>query len=366
MLETSSDYIIIMTDVEGSITAWLGAAERIFGFTAEEAVGMNISRTFVPEDVAGGLDRHERELAIAAGSAQNDRWHQRRDGSRFWGSGIMMSLRDEAGHPVALAKIMRDRTDVRSQIEALQNRLAAAEGGTESRRNFIVSTAHEMRNQVAPIMTSAALLAGSDDPAVRAKAVAVIQRQARLMSTLLNDLSESVLPGDRLVRLEPVRMTVQQAVRDAAHAFADAVAERRQTLKVTLPEEPIHIEADPTRLAQILSNLLSNAVKYTPDGGNIQLSATAESDMAVIRVEDNGRGISGDVLPHIFELFTRETRTEGPSGLGVGLNVVKQWVTAHGGMIEARSPGVGKGSMFSVRLPLPRNERIGAAPPSAP
>ena len=130
------------------------------------------------------------------------------------------------------------------------------------------------------------------------------------------------------------------------------------------PDAPIVIEADAQRVDQILVNLLSNASKFTPAGGSIQLSVTVEDDMAAIRVEDDGVGIDPDVLPRIFELFTREDRADAPDGLGVGLTVVRNLVELHGGFAEGRSPGRGKGSVFTVRLPLrlQRRDADGVAP----
>jgi two-component system CheB/CheR fusion protein len=365
LVKTSADYSVALVDLDGVILAWLGASERIFGFTAEEAVGSNLSMVYTPEDVQRGLDRHERALALSAGRAQNDRWHVRKDGSRFWGSGVMAPIRDDTGAVVALSKVMRDRTDTRAQVETLQNQLAAADDETARCKHFMVAAAHEIRNRVSPIMNAVALLGRPIDNAAREQALAVLKRQAGLMTTLLNDLSDAAAAGVGRIKLDPVRLDMLEAVREAASTFAHVAAERKQSLQVTVPETPIHIDADPNRLAQILSNLLTNAIKYTPEGGTIQLSATAEADMAVIRVEDDGCGISGDVLPDIFELFTREARSGFPTGLGVGLNVVKQLVTAHGGMVTARSPGPGKGSVFSVRLPLPNDELSpGPAPAS--
>jgi signal transduction histidine kinase len=132
----------------------------------------------------------------------------------------------------------------------------------------------------------------------------------------------------------------------------DMTLRKRLTVTLTVPDAPIVIRADPRRVDQMLLNLIGNAQKYTPEGGSIQVSATVEADMAAIRIEDNGVGISSAVLPHIFELFTRESTVEGPDGLGVGLAVVKELATLHGGFVEARSPGRGQGSVFTLRLPV--------------
>ena len=154
-------------------------------------------------------------------------------------------------------------------------------------------------------------------------------------------------------------LELQPLLLHAADSMRGVVQGRGQTLKVTVPDTPILLEVDAQRFDQIFVNLLSNASKFTQSGGSIQLSATIEADMAAIRVEDNGAGIASEVLPKIFELFTREDRDSAPDGLGVGLSVVKNLVELHGGFVEGRSPGRGNGSVFTVRLPL-RRPRVDA------
>jgi signal transduction histidine kinase len=145
----------------------------------------------------------------------------------------------------------------------------------------------------------------------------------------------------------------------AADGIRTSSEQQHQELVVTVPSVPITIQADPSRLQQMLLNLLSNASKYTPPGGHIHLTVTVEASEAVIRVTDDGAGISHEVLPHIFELFTRGEPAGEVHGLGVGLAVVKELATLHGGGVEARSPGRGKGSVFTLRLPIEGPRRGG-------
>jgi PAS domain S-box-containing protein len=349
---STSEQSIIFLSKDGTILHWLGASERTFGYTAEEATGMSLDRLFTPEDVMRGLAAHERALALSTGRAEDDRWHVRKNGSTFWGSGVMEPVRDDRGTVVALCKALRDRTDVRAQVESFQNRLRQAEEANARLKELLSSSAHELRNQVGPMMNSLALLARSTDPAVQQNGLAVLRRNLQLMSTLLNDLADFGESGTGRLAIQLREVELQAVLAQVAASYSAALQGRRQELKVTVPEQPIVIQADPERLEQVLSNLLSNSSKYTPEGGWIAMSATIEADMAVIRVEDNGIGISGEMLPHIFELFTREQPRHGPKGLGVGLNVAKQLVDAHGGLIEARSPGAGEGSIFTIRLPM--------------
>jgi len=255
------------------------------------------------------------------------------------------------GRIVALAKVLRDRTDVRTQVVTLQNRLTAAEEQNLKRRQNVAAVAHELRNQAAPL---ANLLAAVEKSFGEQPCTAGMRRQLTILSRLLTDLAEeaALSPASPTLCLSDV--DVQDVLRHAGDAILADTVRRGQTLKVTLPGVPIVIRADAHRLDQMVSNLLNNASKFTPKGGNIQLSATVEADMVAIRVEDDGNGIAPDVLPKVFELFTRGGGDGAPHGLGVGLAVVRNLTELHGGIVEGRSPGPGMGSVFTLRLPLNR------------
>ena len=349
LLASTSEHGIIILTVDGEIVGWLGAAALLFGYTAAEAVGMPLSRLFTPEDVAGQLDRQERELAMSSGRSEDDRWHVRKDGNRFWGSGVMEPILDDSGQVVALAKVLRDRTDVRSRVVALQNRMQAAEEQNLARIRSLTVLAHELRNQVSPFTN---LLGAIEQSAGVQPTTQGMRRQLQVMSRLLDDLAQAAATVATTPKLAISSLELQRLLLHAADSMRRVVEGRGQTLKATVPDTPIIIEADAQRVDQILVNLLSNASKFTPSGGTIQLSVTVEDDMAAIRVEDDGVGIAPEVLPRIFELFTREDHAHAPDGLGVGLTVVRNLVELHGGFVEGRSPGRGCGSVFTVRLPL--------------
>ena len=310
---------------------------------------MPLSRLFTPEDVALQLDKQERELAMTGQRSEDDRWHVRKDGTRFWGSGVMEKILDDAGTAVALAKVLRDRTDVRTQVVTLQNRLQAADEENAARLKALATLAHELRNQVAPLANLVGAMERLHGPQ---PASVGMRRQIQVMSRLLDDLAEAAAIVATRPVIAPTPMELQPALLQAAEGMRTLMEGRGQQLRVTLPDVPILMEADAERLNQILVNLLSNASKFTPSGGAVQLSATVEDDMAAIRIEDDGDGIPPDVLPRIFELFTRGEGARNVQGLGVGLSVVKRLVELHGGIVEGRSPGPGNGSVFTVRLPL--------------
>ena len=159
--------------------------------------------------------------------------------------------------------------------------------------------------------------------------------------------------GAGKLRLELDRFILQDALNDALDAARPDAAARRQSLQAVLPQLPVKIEADRQRVVQIIVNLLNNAVRYTPPGGSIWLKTTVETGHAVMRVEDTGEGIALEMQPRIFDLFTQGRTVAGRGGgLGIGLALVKELVAAHGGTVTVRSEGVGRGSEFTVRLPL--------------
>ena len=363
LLASTGDHAVVVVDRQGCILAWLGASTLLLGYSSDEAVGMPVSRLFTDEDVASQLDVQERELALSSGRSEDDRWHVRKDGSRFWGSGVMEPIRDDAGDVLALAKVLRDRTDVRTQVVTLQNRLLSAEEQNVNRLKTLVTLAHELRNQVSPLSNLLAVLEAGEADRIAVKSM---RRQLVAMARLVDDLAEEAASAALPPILKTAPLEVQEAVSHAVDAMRQTVSERGQRLLATLPDAPITIEADGQRVNQILVNLLSNASKFTPRGGTIQVSATTEDDMVAIRVEDDGQGIPADMLPKIFELFTRHLGANAPDGLGVGLSVVKKLAEVHGGFVEGRSPGPGKGSVFTVRLPLvqPKADPRASPPPA--
>ncbi len=219
---------------------------------------------------------------------------------------------------------------------------------------FLAMLAHELRNPLAPIRSAAALLERLDSIDPRLKLIhEVIDRQVEHMARLLDDLLDASRVTSGKVTLQrrptPVREFVDQAV-ELCRALIDA---QHQQLTLDMPVTAMYVDGDPTRLTQIVGNLLHNAAKYTPDGGAIALSARLEGESVVLKVTDNGSGISPAALPDIFDLFTQEERSLSRSqgGLGIGLTIVRSMVEHHGGTVSVRSDGLGTGSEFTVALP---------------
>ena len=219
---------------------------------------------------------------------------------------------------------------------------------------FLATLSHELRNPLAPIRTAARLLETPDvSPAQLTRAQAIISRQVHHMSSLLDDL----LDVSRITRgsfpLKKELIDVKSLIEAAVEAVQPAMGAKRHTLRVEIPEKPILVNADPVRLAQLMSNLLTNAAKYTPAGGIITVGSYLDSQDLIVFVRDNGVGLAPEVIPEIFEMFTQihsqSDASEG--GLGIGLALSKGLIQLHGGRITAQSAGLGKGSEFVVSLP---------------
>ena len=255
--------------------------------------------------------------------------------------------------------------DVTEQWRAVQ----ALEQADRRKDEFLATLAHELRNPLAPIRQAARLAhTAGVTPAQHAWALDVIERQARHMGLLLDDLLDvsRISQGRLELRREPVALA--SVVEAAVETVRPLIEQRRHRLTLELPREPVVLSADPLRLAQVLSNLLSNAAKYTDEGGAIAVRAAVEGPRLVIAVRDSGIGLTPASREHIFEMFSQVSsaldRAEG--GLGIGLALSRGLVQLHGGTIEARSAGLGQGSEFVVRVPLAAAGSPQASPATTP
>ncbi len=234
---------------------------------------------------------------------------------------------------------------------------------------FLATLAHELRNPLAPIRNSLYILrlAKSADPATESLCE-MIERQVNHMVRLVDDLMElsRITRGKIELRKELVELTA--IVQSAIETSRPLIEAARHQLTVDLPQEPLLLDADPVRLAQVFANLLNNAAKYTAEGGRIWVDARREGVEVTVSVKDTGIGISADMLPRVFKMFIQSNSSfqHAESGLGIGLTLVRRLVRMHGGSVEARSEGPGKGSEFVVRLPLATRERAAEAARSRP
>ena len=246
-------------------------------------------------------------------------------------------------------KALQQETEERRQAEA------ALRVADQHKDEFLATLAHELRNPLAPMVNAMGLLqAPNADAAITKRAHGILNRQLSQMVRLVDDLLDvsRVTSGKLAVRKQPVELaTIVQNAVDTAKPLFD---ERRHSLDLNLPAQPVYLHADPVRLSQVFSNLLNNAAKYSEPAGVVRLSASVAGSSVRVRIEDRGIGISAASLPRIFEMFaqgdTSPERTQ--SGLGVGLALAKRLIELHGGTIQAESGGLGKGSSFTVTLPV--------------
>jgi PAS domain S-box-containing protein len=289
------------------------------------------------------------------------------DGSTRTLFGSASPLFDAQGKVRGCVGSFLDITD-RKQLEAeLRQRVAQLADADRRKDEFLATLAHELRNPLAPITNAVALLRGSNgNAALTANARAMIERQLDQMTRLVDDLLDisRITNGKLQIRKEPV--DVAEVIRSALEAVRPILESQRHTFTLALPSDPVFLDADPIRLAQVFANLLNNAAKYTDRGGHLWLRAEPTGGEVVVSVRDTGIGIAAEHLTHIFDMFSQVTpaleRSQG--GLGIGLALVRGLVELHGGKIEAHSGGPGKGSEFVVHLPLahPVDELSSPAP----
>ena len=219
---------------------------------------------------------------------------------------------------------------------------------------FLVTLAHELRNPIAPMLYAVALMKRDLDPTRQARRVEVIERQAKHMVRLVDDLLDVSRISRGLIELKREVVDVAPLLTQALEAAAPMLEAAGHHLSVQLPAGPAPVHADPTRLVQVVTNLLNNASKYTPDGGDIRLGAWVNGDQVVIELTDNGMGIPPEDQARLFQLFTQlgHTGQKAHGGLGIGLSLVRSLVEMHGGTVGVSSEGLGRGSTFRVELPL--------------
>ncbi|VWX63227.1 Protein-glutamate methylesterase [Burkholderiales bacterium 8X] len=371
VIENARDYAIFSSDIGRRVTSWNPGAERLLGYTEAEVLGKSGDVIFTEEDRIAGAPQAEAEVAMTKERAADERFHVRKDGSRFWGSGVLMRMHDSTGGAVGFVKILRDETAARaaqaaleqSQAELLlalnQNEQARLEleAADVAKDRFIAVLSHELRNPLASVSSAAGLLTGADaSPPERAHAAQIVQRQARTMKALVDDLLDvSRLAVGRL-ELNTAEVTLQSVIEVALETARPLLEDAKHHLSVRLPNVPVMLEIDSLRISQALVNLLTNAAKYTPPGGKLSLVAEVEGDEAVILVSDNGVGMAQETIERMFDLYTQGPATahRNNEGLGVGLALVRNIVKLHGGQVDAWSDGPGHGSHFRVRLPLAR------------
>jgi PAS domain S-box-containing protein len=483
LMECVTDHAIFLLDPQGRVAAWNAGAQRLLGYPEAEVLGRPASLFFTPEDVAAG--EHEKELRTAAdtGRASDDRWQVRKDGGRFWASGVTSALRDEEGGLRGFARVLRDRTEQRRAEEALraserryralvenafdgvtlvaadgtilettpitfrglgyapeeylgrngfellhpddapavgallaevvrqpgakvkaQYRLRHKDGSwrwvdavatnllgepsvgavvvnhrdvteqkeTDRRKDeWLGMLAHELRGPLSPVSNAVQVLTlhGLADPELR-QASDVIARQTRHLAHIVDGLLEvtRLLRGE--IRLRKERLDLARLVRTVAEDHRPGLEGAGLTLELGLPETPVWVSGDATRLSQVVGNLLDNAVRFKDGGDRVEVSLRADPGhaQAMLVVRDRGMGIEPQLLPVLFDVFAQADKSlnRQRGGLGLGLALVRGLVQLHGGEVRAASAGPGRGAEFTVLLPLEGEPAALTEVPGAP
>jgi PAS domain S-box-containing protein len=360
LLEAVKDYALFMLDPTGHVLTWNAGAAAIMGYRSADVLSRHYSMFFPPEAVAAGRPDEELREALRTGRSEQEEQRLRHDGTVFWANVIITPVLDRDGVLRGFAKVTRDLTE--------QRRLVDLERASRHMNEFIAMLAHELRNPLAPIRNAVNVLRMQPDllPVVD-RMGDMIDRQARQLTRLVDDLLDVGRIATGKISLQRQEMDYREIVLASAEAARPLMAAKRHQLQVEVAER-IPMRGDPTRLAQVLHNLLSNAARYTPEGGEVSLTATVEGNRCVTRVRDNGQGIAPEALESIFGLFEQEPgveRNPSESSLGIGLTLARTLTELHGGSLTAQSEGRGHGATFELVLPCqpqPASRATGAGP----
>jgi PAS domain S-box-containing protein len=361
LVESVSDYAIVMLDPDGYIVSWNSGATNLKGYRPAEIVGQHFSVFYAPEEVADGLPERELHRAASHGRSVDEGWRVRKDGSMFWANVTLTAIREPLGRLTGYALVTRDMTESRRTEEL--------EHSSEQMKQFLALLAHELRNPLAPVRNAVATMRLMQQVSPEmARARDLIERQIVHLTRLVDDLLDVGRITSGKIELREGPFDLREVIAQALEAAQPFTAARGQQVDVQLRDTPLVMTGDQTRLVQVLQNLLHNASKFSPDGSRIAIEVHPAPRAVLIRVRDNGRGLRPETLESIFGLFSQDRSLPGPSenGLGIGLMLCRSLVELHGGTISAASAGPGMGSTFTIRLPLARaathtHERMQAA-----
>ena len=364
LVEGASDFAMLMLDPAGIITAWNEGAERLLGWEESEAVGMDAAIIFTRDDRAAGAPELEIGRAAATGRAEDERWHVRKDGTRFWGSGVLSVIRGEGGSTRGFVKVFRDETARKVTEDALQASKDSAEEANRVKDDFLATLSHELRTPLGAILLWSKLLQGGaiTEAGQLREGLNAIRTSAEAQKELIEDLLDMSRITTGNLRLQLREVELRPVIRNALDAIEPTASAKDLAVTAELADDVGVVRVDPDRVRQIVWNLLTNAVKFTPAGGKVNLTLARSSAELEIRVSDTGQGIDAEFLPHVFERFRQADASHGRAvgGIGLGLAIVKQLVELHGGSIAASSAGRGQGATFTVRLPVLKTLRRAA------
>lgn len=358
LVDSVSDYAIFALDVGGNVASWNVGAERLKGYRADEILGRHLSVFYTNEEMGEDLPGTLLHDALENGRVENEGWRVRKDGSRFWASVVITTLRSTAGVHRGFAKVTRDLTDRKRSEDALQALLARERDAAQRLRDLdriradaVELVAHDLRAPLAVIGSLAHLLRSdwdqTDDDAKLEHLIRMTHRVSG-MSKLIDDLLDvaHIDSGRRQTERQPFEIgwVIEQAIHDVVAPSSPAA--------ITVDTTPgLRALGDAGRTRQVVANLLSNAIKFSPTSSPIRINAIQVGEHVIVAVTDQGRGVEPGQQHLLFRQFSRLMPDDGISGSGVGLFIAKSFVEEQGGTIEVESTPT-EGSTFRFRLPV--------------
>ncbi|HEY1139812.1 MAG TPA: ATP-binding protein, partial [Lysobacter sp.] len=347
LVEGVRDYAIFMLDTQGCVASWNPGAELIKGYRADEIIGRHFSAFYTLDALAQNWPERELQIALEEGRVEDEGWRVRKDGTRFWANVIITALYADDGKHIGFVKITRDLTSHR--------RIRALEDEGQRLTNFLAMLGHELRNPLAPIANAVSVmhLQPIESPDLR-HCRDVIERQLGQLTRLVDDLLDVSRITKGKIRLLQQTLDLRAVLADAVETVEAEARRRSHLLSVEMPETAAWVVGDRVRLVQVLANLLHNAVKFTQPQGRITATLRQLEAQVEVVVRDNGPGIAPARLADIFNPFVQGDQDAARShgGLGLGLSLVQQLVSLHGGEVSAASSGQpGEGAEFRIRLP---------------
>jgi PAS domain S-box-containing protein len=357
----SSDDAIVSKDLNGIVKSWNAGAERLFGWTAREMIGESLLKIIPP-------DRQDEEPRILERLRRGERVdhfqtvRMHKNGTLLDISVSISPIRDPTGRVIGASKVARDVTAMKRAAIERERLLASEQAARQSAEHanrlkdeFLATVSHELRTPLNAILGWSQLLkSGTCGEQEVSEAIETIERNARLQNQLIEDLLDMsrIISGKMRIDMQPVDLS--QVVHNALAAVRPAAEAKAIRLKLSIDSRAPFIDGDASRLQQVLWNLLSNSIKYTPQNGWVEVSLRRDGGQVELRVSDNGQGINPEFIPRLFMRFAQadSSTTRRHGGLGLGLALVRHLTELHGGSVRASSAGPGKGSTFTVSLPV--------------
>ena len=354
VLDSLQDYSIFTTDQNMLINAWLSGASNIFGYQPEEVIGRHYGLIFTKEDQQNNIPEREKETAIREGKATDNRWHVTKDGSLFYAFGLVFPLRDDDDELLGFVKIIRDLTEQKKAEDALKKQMKELEELNTHKENILAILSHDLRSPLGSIIEISDYLKSNMDeldPADIKQMLGILHQSTSDELNMLDYLLEWARVKYASEAFSPSTIDLGKIVDKVLDTFSDQAASNSISLYNEV-KEATPVFADKKMVLSILQNLLSNAIKYTPSGGSIIVSASANEDEVTVKVKDTGIGIPDDKLQKLFKPQIKplsQLRKED-KGAGIGLLLVKGFVERNGGTICAESIE-GEGTTFYFTLP---------------